>query len=126
MSENEHVGDISPTEGAPLSLAKKYKKDHNYYFYYLINYLPDPMTRQDIVRYEKVITTQSTPSSEIGKYKITFADGSDITHQSIEKHFPEFTWPSFPLVCDNENDAKVFKRSWELFIIGQSKVRSKS
>lgn len=125
MSLNEHVGDTSPMEGAPLSLTKKYKKDYNFYFYYLINYLPDPMARQDIVKYEKVIPTESTPSSEIGKYKITFADGSDITHQSIEKHCPEFTWPSFPLVCDSENDARVFKRSWEQFIRGQSKVLRK-
>ena len=124
---NAHDGSSSNSstkEGDLLSSIEAIRsaKKENYYFYAIIEFLSNHRSKKEFVKYEKVEIKANTPASEVGKYKITFADGSTISQDSISKYCPNFTWPSYPLVCDTESDAKVFKRSWDNYLKIHSKV----
>lgn len=96
-------------------------KRQGYYCYYIYKHLPNPMSITQLTTYHKV-TSPNAHSSEVGQYRVTFADGSEITHETISAHDPNFHWPSIPLVANSEDDAKIFSRSWAAYIKTQSKV----
>lgn len=119
MNPNEHTRGDNLLNRREVTLSQAAWKDGGYYYYYIYKHLPNPMSITKLTSYHKIV---SPDSSSLGKYRITFADGSEITHENITSLDPNFHWPTIPLEANNEDDAKLFSKSWEHYIKSQSRV----
>ena len=82
------------------------------------------MMEKKLVKYAKIESSPETPSTDIGKYQIQFEDGSEITPAEFAEQ--DFVWPSYPLIVDNEEHARMFSMCWESYIHAQISVNGKN
>ena len=119
MNPNEQKPGRNLHNRRETTLSQAAWKDGGYYYYYIYKHLPNPMSTTQLTSYHKITSPES---SSIGKFRITFADGSEINHENIVSLDPNFHWPSIPLEANSEDEAKLFSKSWEHYIKSQSKV----
>ena len=73
-----------------------------------------------MITYTKI--TNDAPSSHIGKWKIHYDDGTDITPLPMGD---DDEWPSYPLVVGSEDDARVYSRSWADYLYALAKTKTR-
>ncbi len=111
-----------PTGVAALFI-KSQKRGFCYLSEYVYDFWKNPMIEKKIVSYTKISPSPSTPSSRIGKYQIHFEGGSEISPKSFTDL--DFTWPSYPLIVDNEEHAKMYASCWESYLHAQITIVGK-
>lgn len=73
------------------------------------------MKKLKMITYSKIPFTRDTKSSHVGKWRIHYQNGDQITSEDL--NVDPANWPDYPTVVETEEEALIFSQSWDDWIL---------